>query len=82
VEGYSPLMNANLADPVQVEIADRHGVTPAQVVIRWHIEYGICCHSEDEGRTGSWSTAIVTCQHKVGILQTPITKCGWSTNGP
>ena len=41
VEGYSPLKNTNLADPVLTEIATRHGVTPAQVVLRWHIEHGI-----------------------------------------
>ena len=27
-EGYIPLMNANLADSVQGEMAGRHGVTP------------------------------------------------------
>ena len=41
VEGYSPLKNTNLADPVLVEIAARHGVTPAQVVLRWHLEHDI-----------------------------------------
>jgi 2,5-diketo-D-gluconate reductase A len=41
VEGYSPLKNTNLADPVLVEIAARHGVTPAQVVLRWHIEHEV-----------------------------------------
>jgi hypothetical protein len=28
-------MNANLADPVQAEVTDRHGVRPAQVVMRY-----------------------------------------------
>ena len=41
VEGYSPLKGANLRDPVLAEIAARHGVTPAQVVLRWHLEHGI-----------------------------------------
>jgi diketogulonate reductase-like aldo/keto reductase len=41
VEGYSPLKNTNLNDPVLAEIAARHGVTPAQVVLRWHIEHGV-----------------------------------------
>jgi diketogulonate reductase-like aldo/keto reductase len=41
VEGYSPLKNTNLKDPVLAEIAARHGVTPAQVVLRWHIEHGV-----------------------------------------
>jgi len=41
VEGYSPLKGANLRDPVLVEIASRHEVTPAQIVLRWHLEHGI-----------------------------------------
>lgn len=41
VEGYSPLRAGNLKDPVLVRIAESHGVTPAQVVLRWHIEHGI-----------------------------------------
>jgi len=40
-EGYSPLKGTHLADPVLTGIAARHGVTPAQVVLRWHIEHGI-----------------------------------------
>jgi diketogulonate reductase-like aldo/keto reductase len=41
VEGYSPLKGTNLADPVLTDIAARHGATPAQVVLRWHLEHGI-----------------------------------------
>jgi diketogulonate reductase-like aldo/keto reductase len=41
VEGYSGLKNTDLRDPVLAEIAQRHGVTPAQVVLRWHLEYDI-----------------------------------------
>ena len=41
VEGYSPLKGTRLRDPVLAEIAARHGVTPAQVVLRWHLEIGI-----------------------------------------
>jgi 2,5-diketo-D-gluconate reductase A len=41
VEGYSPLKGTNLSDPVLVDIAKAHGVTPAQVVLRWHLEHGI-----------------------------------------
>jgi 2,5-diketo-D-gluconate reductase A len=40
-EGYSPFRSTDLADPVLVEIAATHGVTPAQVVLRWHLEHGI-----------------------------------------
>jgi diketogulonate reductase-like aldo/keto reductase len=41
VEGYSSLKHTKLRDPVLSEIAARHGVTPAQVVLRWHLELGI-----------------------------------------
>jgi 2,5-diketo-D-gluconate reductase A len=41
LEGYSPLRTMNLRDPGLGEIAEEHGVTPAQVVLRWHIEHGI-----------------------------------------
>lgn len=41
VEGYSPLKGTDLKDPVLGEIASKHGVTPAQVVLRWHIEHEI-----------------------------------------
>ncbi len=41
VEGYSPLKGTRLGDPVLAEIAAGHHVTPAQVVLRWHLELGI-----------------------------------------
>lgn len=41
VEGYSGLKNTNLHNPVLTEIAQRHQVTPAQVVLRWHLEHDI-----------------------------------------
>lgn len=41
LEGYSPLRNTNLYEPVLVEIANAHGVTAAQVVMRWHVEHGV-----------------------------------------
>ncbi|MFC5744328.1 aldo/keto reductase [Actinomadura rugatobispora] len=41
VEGYSGLKNTDLNDPALTEIAQRHGVTPAQVVLRWHLEHDI-----------------------------------------
>jgi diketogulonate reductase-like aldo/keto reductase len=41
VEGYSPLKGTRLRDPALTEIAARHQVTPAQVVLRWHLEHGI-----------------------------------------
>lgn len=41
-ESWSPLGRAGelLRDPVVVEIADSHGRTPAQVVLRWHLQLG------------------------------------------
>jgi 2,5-diketo-D-gluconate reductase A len=41
LEGYSPFRAGNLRDRVLAEIATAHGVTPAQVVLRWHLEHGI-----------------------------------------
>ncbi len=39
LEGYSPLRTTNLSDSRLGRIAATHGVTPAQVVIRWHLEH-------------------------------------------
>ncbi|ACZ32214.1 2,5-didehydrogluconate reductase [Xylanimonas cellulosilytica DSM 15894] len=40
-EAWSPLGRGTvLADPVIAVIASRHGVTPAQVVLRWHLQRG------------------------------------------
>ncbi len=52
VEGYSPLKGTSLRSPMLAEIAARHGVTPAQVVLRWHIEHQITVipKSADPGR--------------------------------
>ena len=43
VEAWSPLMRGRdaLTEPVITEIAARHGKTPAQVVLRWHLQHGI-----------------------------------------
>jgi 2,5-diketo-D-gluconate reductase A len=41
LEGYSPLRRSNLRDRVLTAIAADHGVTPAQVILRWHLEHGI-----------------------------------------
>jgi 2,5-diketo-D-gluconate reductase A len=41
LEGYSPFRAGNLRDPQLAEIASAHGVTPTQVVLRWHLEHGI-----------------------------------------
>ncbi len=41
VEAWSPLMQGHLDIPVLARIAERHGKTPAQVVLRWDIQSGI-----------------------------------------
>jgi 2,5-diketo-D-gluconate reductase A len=41
VEGYSPFKTTNLHDPVLTGIAAEHGVDPARVVLRWHVQHGI-----------------------------------------
>ncbi|MDG4767531.1 aldo/keto reductase [Solwaraspora sp. WMMD406] len=41
LEGYSPFQNTDLDTPLLVEIADAHQVSPAQVVLRWHLQHGI-----------------------------------------
>ena len=41
LEGYSPFKNTDLGDPVLAEIAARHEVTPAQVVLRWHLDHEV-----------------------------------------
>jgi 2,5-diketo-D-gluconate reductase A len=40
-EAWSPIAQGLvLSDPAIVELAERHGRTPAQVVLRWHIQLG------------------------------------------
>ena len=41
LEGYSPLKTVNLRDPRIVQIAEDHGVSAAQVVLRWHVEHRV-----------------------------------------
>ena len=41
LEGYSPFKNTDLRHPVLAEIAARHRVTPAQVVVRWHVDHEV-----------------------------------------
>ena len=41
LEGYSPLKGTRLRDRTLAEIAAKYGVTPAQVVLRWHVEIGV-----------------------------------------
>lgn len=41
VEAWSPLMKGNLDLPVLEQLAKAYGKTPAQIVLRWHIQHGV-----------------------------------------
>jgi diketogulonate reductase-like aldo/keto reductase len=41
VEGYSPFKTTDLHHPVLTRIAETHGVDPARVVLRWHVQHEI-----------------------------------------
>ncbi|NYD43696.1 aldo/keto reductase [Nocardioides panaciterrulae] len=41
LEGYSALRGGTLDAPTIGEIAERVGRTPAQVIIRWHLQHGV-----------------------------------------
>ncbi len=40
LEGYSALRGGTLDHPVITGIAERQGRTPAQVIVRWHLQHG------------------------------------------
>ncbi len=40
LEGYSALRGGTLTDPTITAIAERLGRTPAQVIVRWHLQHG------------------------------------------
>jgi 2,5-diketo-D-gluconate reductase A len=52
LEGFSAVRLTDLEHPTLTEIAQRHGVTTAQVLLRWHIEHGVVAlpRSKDPGR--------------------------------
>lgn len=41
LEGYSALRGGTLEHPVVGAVAERHGRTPAQVIVRWHLQHGV-----------------------------------------
>ena len=41
LEGYSPFMSTDMRHPVLAGVAERHGVKPAQIVVRWHVDHGV-----------------------------------------
>lgn len=50
LEGYSPFRSGSLDQQVLVDIAAQHGKTPAQVVVRWHVDHGIVVIPKSERR--------------------------------
>lgn len=41
LEGYSGLRGGAISHPVIVELSEQLGRTPAQVIIRWHLQHGV-----------------------------------------
>jgi diketogulonate reductase-like aldo/keto reductase len=41
IEGYSALRGGTLDHPTIVKIAERHGKSTAQVIVRWHLQHEI-----------------------------------------
>jgi diketogulonate reductase-like aldo/keto reductase len=41
LEGYSPFKRSDMRSETLGSIAETHGVTPAQVVLRWHLQHDI-----------------------------------------
>ena len=48
LEGYSALRRGTLTHPTVVAIAERLGRTPAQVIVRWHLEHGFVAIPKSE----------------------------------
>ncbi len=59
LEGYSALRGGTLDHPVIVGIAERLGSTPAQVIIRWHLQHGIVVIPKSRDRDRVRSNADV-----------------------
>jgi 2,5-diketo-D-gluconate reductase A len=41
LEGFSAIRLTDLSDPDLLGVADAHGVTTAQVLLRWHVDHGV-----------------------------------------
>lgn len=50
LEGYSALRGGTLDSPAVVEIAERCGRTPAQVILRWHLQHEVVAIPKSEVR--------------------------------
>lgn len=59
LEGYSALRGGTLNHPVIVSIAERLGRTPAQVIIRWHLQHDVVVIPKSKDRDRIQSNADV-----------------------
>jgi len=59
LEGYSALRGGTLDHPVIAEIAGHLGRTPAQVIIRWHLEHGVVVIPKSANRERIGSNADI-----------------------
>lgn len=59
LEGYSALRGGTLNQPVIVSIAERSGRTPAQVIIRWHLQHEVVVIPKSSDRDRIRSNADV-----------------------
>jgi 2,5-diketo-D-gluconate reductase A len=41
LEGYSPFKTSRLNHPLLSELGASHNKTPAQIILRWHLEHEI-----------------------------------------
>jgi diketogulonate reductase-like aldo/keto reductase len=41
VQGYSPLLSGHMDHPTVLEVAERCGRSPAQVLLRWSVQHGV-----------------------------------------
>jgi diketogulonate reductase-like aldo/keto reductase len=60
LEGYSALRGGTLEHPVITGIAERHDRTPAQVIVRWHLQHGVVVIPKSEQEERIRSNADVT----------------------
>lgn len=61
IESYSPLMQGGeiLNDPVIIQIAGMYSKTPAQIVLRWHIQSGFIVIPKSVHKERIWENATI-----------------------
>ena len=79
LEGYSPLRTMNLRDPRLVRIAEERGVTPAQVVLRWHIEHRVVAIPKS---TNAERIAENACVFGFDLTSSELEQLNWFTGAP